>query len=81
MKPTRASLMEDVARAGLTWGDEEDATHLVDVLLEGYTPLQAQTWLFLHDQELGGTPLVVLEEGGGRRVLQRARSLVGTVSE
>lgn len=81
MKATRESLMKDISRAGLEWGDEEDAAGLVDVLLEGFTPLQAQTWLFLHDSELGGTPLIILEEGRYRDVVRRARFLVAQVSK
>lgn len=76
MKATRETLLKEVSRCGLDWGDEDDAAELVDVLLETFTPLEAQTWLFMHDPELDGIPMAELEVGRGRAVRLRARRIV-----
>lgn len=76
---THESLVDDLARAGLDFWTEEDADLLVCVLMERYSALEVQSWLFLYDSELDGTPLVLLEQGRGREVMRRARQIVGRV--
>lgn len=58
------------------WGDAEDADMLLDVLLERTDLDGAYTWLFFHNQRLGGTPLHMMESGRSREVFVEARRLV-----
>lgn len=80
MHTTREKLIAALGHLELDEFDEEDATHLVDVLLEAFTPLEVQVWICFPDVELDGTPLAMIEEGQGRQVMVRARKLVADVS-
>ena len=73
---TRDSLVRKIRESGLDEFDADDAAVLVDVLLEGFTAVEALTLLYWPDTELEGTPIILIGEGQIRRVTQRMRRLV-----
>jgi hypothetical protein len=77
---TREDIREALGHLSLEWGVEEDADVLIDLLLEAYTLEGAWTWLSFHNRHLGGTPLVLLEQGSARAVFREARRLVSQVA-
>lgn len=76
----RDDLIHQISMVGLDDFDLDDARSLADVLLEAHTPAEAMSWLCFHDTELDGVPLALLEDGRGREVLCRARSIVAEAS-
>lgn len=77
---TREELLEHLAGAGLDDYDMEDVEHVVDVLLEAFTPLQILTWLYFPDHVLGTSPILLFSEGRGRTVAIRARRMLEDAS-
>lgn len=73
---TREQVIDELGKLELDWGDEEDAVELVDLLLHRYTATEAITWLYWHNEQLGGSPLSLLERGKSREVFVEARGLV-----
>lgn len=72
---TRQRVLE-MAHETLDEFDREDVDMIVDILLEGYSPLEIMSWLFFLDSGLEGTPLIMLAEGRTREVTLRARRMV-----
>lgn len=77
---TREAIEQTLVDLALDWDAEEDASSLLDILLESYDLEGAYTWLLFYNRILGGTPLVMLEEGRHREVFAEARRLVGEVA-
>lgn len=77
MQPLSRERIEEILNnLALDWGVDEDASALLDILLESYSLDGAYTWLFFHNRNLGGTPLMLLEIGKHRLVFTEARALV-----
>lgn len=73
---TRATVVEELERLELDWGDQEDAVALVDLLLQAFTPAGAYIWLAFYWEPLDGTPVAMLEQGRAREVFREARRIV-----
>lgn len=76
MYVTREMLLRDICQSGLDDFDLEDVKLLINVMLQAHSALETQAWLMLHDSELDGTPLFLVEQGRIREVIARARKLV-----
>jgi hypothetical protein len=74
---TRDQVVAELASMDLDWGDEEDATSLVDLLSERFTVTEAWTWIVWIEVGLGGrSPLAMLRDGRSREVFALARVVV-----
>lgn len=60
--------------------DSEDAKDLADLLLEGFSALQAITWLSFFSSELEAVPLLMLQDGRSRELFRHARGMVEAAS-
>lgn len=56
--------------------DAEDASELIDLLLERFTLVEAWSWILFYDYELCDIPLGMIERGRGREVLTHVRAMV-----
>lgn len=60
----------------LDWGEEEEMIDLVDLLLTYFTPLSAWSWMLFPCAGLGDTPIYLIQEGRGRKVVRYARKMI-----
>lgn len=77
---SRQQIEEILTNLDLDWGVDEDASILIDILLEAFTLKEAATWLFFFDITLGETPLLLMINGGTRAVFVEARARVSQVA-
>lgn len=76
MDLSRQQVVEAIGRLELEWGDEEDASALVDLLLEAHTTVGAMSWLCFWSDSLGGVPLELVAKGRSRDVFREVRGMV-----
>lgn len=77
----REFIVEALTLMRLEWGDEAEAIDLVDLLLQQFNPFSAWAWLLFHCNDLGGTPLAMIQEGRSREVVVYARTMVDYMRE
>lgn len=75
---TREAVLHQVRHSGLDEFDVEDVECMVDLLLEAFTPLEVLSWLIFADPILEGTPVLLIQDGRLREVMQVARQMVSS---
>lgn len=81
MEVTRERLVEFIRnRCDFDDFDLEDAEELVAVALEAFDPKYIMTWMAWPDDELGGTPIILIRQGQLRQVRARIRTMVAAHS-